>query len=75
MISVLALSNTYFKHNSLNKYTRVASSQDGVEVMSLTDLILMRKDILRYVQDVRAVRGMGRGLSCYQAVLCKVRQD
>ena len=31
------------------------------------------RDILRYVQDVRAVREMGRGLSDQNVVLCKVR--
>ena len=29
--------------------------------------------MLRYVQDVRAVRGMERGLSDHHVVLCKVR--
>ena len=29
--------------------------------------------MLRYIQDVRAVRGMGRVLSDHHVVLCKVR--
>ena len=29
--------------------------------------------MLCYVQDVRSVRGMGRGLSDHHVVLCKVR--
>ena len=33
----------------------------------------MKKDILCYVQDVRAVREMGRGLADHHVVLCKVR--
>ena len=28
----LCAGNTYFKHNSLHKYTRVARGQDGVDV-------------------------------------------
>ena len=55
----LCIGDTYFKHRSLHKYTRVARDQDGVEVKSMIDLVLMKKDILHYVQDVRAVRGMG----------------
>ena len=39
----------------------------------MIDLVLVRKDILRYVQDVRTVRGMGRGLSDYHVVLCKIK--
>ena len=38
----------------------------------MIDLVLVKKDMLRYVQDVRVVRGMGRGLSDHH-VLCKVR--
>ena len=40
----------------VGKYTRVARGQDGVEVKSMTDLV---KDMLHFVQDVRAVRKMG----------------
>ena len=33
--------------------------QDQVEVKSMIDLVLVKKDKLYYVQDVRVVRGMG----------------
>ena len=39
----------------------------------MINLELVNKDMLRYVQDVRAVRGMGRGLSDHHVVLCKVK--
>ena len=39
----------------------------------MIDLVLVKKDMLRYVQDMRAVRGMGHGLSDHCIVLCKVR--
>ena len=68
----LSVSNPYFEHMSLYKYTRVARGQDGVEVMSMIDLVLVKKDMLCYIQDVRAVRGIGQGLSDYHA-LCKVK--
>ena len=58
----LSVGNTYFEHRSLHKYTRVARVQEGVEVKSMIDLVLVEKVMLRYVQDVRAVRGMERGL-------------
>ena len=35
--------------------------------------MLVKKDMLRYVQNVRAVRGMGQGLSDHHVVLCKDR--
>ena len=50
--------NTYFEHKSLHKYTMVVKSQDGGEVKSMIDLEL-KKDILHYVQDEKAVRRMG----------------
>ena len=58
---------------NLYKYTRVARGQDGVEVKSKIYLVLVRKDMLRFVQDVKAVRGMGQGISDHHVILCKVR--
>ena len=39
--------------------TGVARGQDGLEVKSKIDLMLIKKDMLRYVQDVMAMREMG----------------
>ena len=47
----------------------MARDQGGVEVMSKIDLVLLKKDMLRYMQDVRAVRGIGRVLSDHHIVL------
>ena len=38
----------------------------------MIDLVLVKKDMLCYVQYMRAVRGMRRGLSDHHVVLCKV---
>ena len=67
------MGNKYFEHRSLHKYTRVARVQDRVEIKSMIDVVLVKKDILHYGQDVRAVRRMGRGLSDHHFVMCKVR--
>ena len=67
------MSTTYFKLRSLHKYTRVARRQDRVEVKSMIDLVLVKMDMLQHVQNMRAVRGMGRGLSDHHVVLCKFR--
>ena len=53
------MGNTYFKHRSLHKYTRVTRGQDGVEIKSMLDLVVVSKDMLQYVQEVMVVRGMG----------------
>ena len=55
----LRVGNTYFKHRSLHKYTRVTRGQDGVEIKSMLDLVVVSKDMLQYVQEVMVVRGMG----------------
>ena len=68
---ILTLSTRVYK--SLHKYTRVARGQDRVEVKTMIDLVLVKKAMLCYVQDVMTVRGIGRGLSCHHVVLCKVR--
>ena len=39
----------------------------------MIDLVLAKKDMLRFLQDVRVVRGMARGISDRHVVLCKVR--
>ena len=36
-------------NTSFHKYTRVARGQDGVEVKSMIDLVLVKKDMLRFV--------------------------
>ena len=68
----LCLDDTYFGHNSLHEYTRVANGQDRVEVKSIIDMVLVTKYMLRFVQDVRAMKGMGRGISDHHFVLCNV---
>ena len=45
------MGNTYFEQKNLHKYPRVARDQDGVEVKSMIDLVLVKKDMLRFVQD------------------------
>ena len=50
---------TYFEHKNFHRYTRVAKGQDGVDIKNMIDLVLVKKDVLHFVQSVRAVRGMG----------------
>ena len=69
----LCVGNTYFRHISLHKYTRMARGRRGEEIKSMIYLVLVKRDMLRYVQEVRAVRGMGRGLSDHHVVLYKFR--
>ena len=40
-----------------------------MEIKSIKDMLLLKRDMLRYVEDVRAVIGMGRGLSDHYVVL------
>ena len=69
----VCVGNIYFKHKSLHKYTRVARGQNRVEVISMIDLVLVKKDMLCYVQDVRTVRGIEIRLSNNYFVLGKAR--
>ena len=55
----LFVDNTYFEHKNLHNYTRVAKGKDGKGVKSMIVLVLVKKDMMHFVQDVRAVRGMG----------------
>ena len=51
--------------------TQGPRGQDEVEVKSMIYLVLVRKDMLCFVQDVRTVRGLGQGISDHYVVLCK----
>ena len=44
-----------------------------MDVNSIIDMVLVKKDLLRHVQDVREVRGKGPNISVKYVVLCKVR--
>ena len=44
------------EHKSLHKCTRVIRGQDEMELLSMIDLVLVKKDILFYLKDMR---GMG----------------
>ena len=46
----LFVDNVYFKNRSLHKYTRVVRGQYGVEAKSMIDLVLVKKDMLRYMR-------------------------
>ena len=39
------------------------------------DLVLVKKDMLRYVQDVRAVRGRGQSFTYHHVVLRKCQKN
>ena len=51
---------THFKYRSFHKYTRMAKGQERVKIKSM---MLVKRDMLRYVQDVRAVRDRTRPLT------------
>ena len=65
----LCVDNTHFEHKGLHKCTRVAKSQNGVEVIDMTNLVFVKKNMLPYVKDVRAVRERGRGISDHPVIL------
>ena len=49
------------------------STPGWLEAKRMIDLVLVKKAMLWYVQDVRSVREMGGGFSGHHVVLCKVR--
>ena len=69
----LSVSSTYFEHKSLHKYTKGDGSQDRMEMINMIELVLVKKEMLCYEQDVRVVRGMGRSVTDDHVVLCKFR--
>ena len=45
------MSNTHFECKSSHKCTRMVRCQDGVEVMSMIGLVLVKRNMLHYVQE------------------------
>ena len=43
------MDKTYFKHMSLHKRTGVVRGQHGVEVKNIMDMVLVKKEMLRYM--------------------------
>src|SRR5678815_5157894 len=39
----------------------------------MTDFVFVKKEMLKYVLDVKSVRGLGMGLSDHYVVLCKIK--
>ena len=39
--------------------TRMARGQDVVEIKTMIDVVLVKRNMLQYMQDMRNVRGMG----------------
>ena len=51
----LSISNMYFEHKSSHNYTMVVKGQDRVEVICMIDRVLVQKDMLIFLQDVRGI--------------------
>ena len=62
----LYVENTYFKYKNIPKCTRVARIRHGIYIMST---VLIERDMLKYVYDVKITKGMGRGISDHFVVL------
>ena len=60
-------------HTSSTRFWINTQGQDVVEVKSMIDLVLVKKDMLCFVHDVSTVRGVGRGISDHHVVLRKVK--
>ena len=69
----LCVNNAYFGHKGLHKYTRVARGPDGMKATNMIYRVFIKKDMLHYVQDMTAVRGMGQDRSDHHVILCKVK--
>ena len=60
----VSVGNTYFKHKSLHKYTRVTRGQDRMEVNGMKEPLLGKKDVWRLVHSERNVTGPFRSPCC-----------
>lgn len=68
----LCLCNSHFKHKDVHKYTWVCESvvRNG---RSLIDCMIVEREILRYVCDIKVLQELCGGVSDHMIVLRKVR--
>ena len=64
---------TWIVHSSSTRICISMIVQDRVEGMIMIGMVLVKKDMLRYVRDLRAVSRIGRCLSDHHVILCEVR--
>ena len=69
----MCVSNTFFAHKSIHLYTRVKEKADGRVERSMIDFVLVKKEMLKYVMDVKVVRGLSMDISDHIVVLCKIK--
>ena len=75
MISALKEGYVWVIHTSSKRVcinTQKWRGQNGMKVMNIINLALVKRDLLRHEPEMKAGRGMGQGLSDHH-VLCKVR--
>ena len=68
----LCVCNKYFNYKNVHTYTRMVRGRGGMEVMSMIDLVLVKRDTLKHVHNVKTVEGMGQGILDHSVVLCNV---
>ena len=66
----LCIANTFYKHKLICRYTRY-----GVMSKSMTDFVLVKREMLRWIHDIKCMRGLSGGVSDHLIVLCRVKLD
>ena len=60
----------YFKHKYILMYARLAVSGDRTVVQSRKDLVLVGRDNMKYVYDVKMVKSLGGNIFDPSFVFC-----
>ena len=74
----LCVGNTYYKHRSLDKYTKVAKDQEGGEVKSMIDPVLVKRAMVESAREVCGSVRMGgnnpKSMRCNDKVKAATRR-
>ena len=66
----MCVGDGHFKHKNVPEYTKLTNNRDRAEVMNIIGLILVKKDMLQYVSNIKTARGKGLGIYGNPVILC-----
>ena len=69
----LCVGNMCFKYKKLHNKIKMARVRDEGGVMCMINSVLVERNILKCVQDVKTMKRMGQDTLDHSVILCKVR--
>lgn len=67
----MCINNTFFNQETIFKYARVGVSGDYIEMESMIEFLLVKKEIVKWLINDESMKGLRIKISEYYVVWCK----